>query len=250
MEASHTLFGELQANHTDPTWVATHTTDLYALINTGLKGDTPEDAVRALLMIYPHAVQQQDLKRWAKLSNTALRRIQDAKPYIPDDGQCAEYLIANHFVVRRLDHMANVRQTGRRRRRVRINPRELFETYLIMQMTLFYRDALAMTEDRINAMLAFARTINHAHIYFKTYQALAYIYNHQNNPERALVYANLSYNYFDAQHDVLERALCAQALADAYAERNQNSEAVAWRDAAATLLSQTRYKDRLGIAGV
>jgi len=250
MEAPNTLFVELEANYNDPEWVTAHTADLYVLINSGLKGDSTTEAVKALLLVYPHAVQQQDLKRWAKLANKALRSIQDTKPYIPDHGQCAEHLIANRFVLRRLDHMANVRQTGRRRRRVRINPRELFETYLIMTMVLFYRDALVMTQQRINEILAFARTINHTHIYFKTYQALAYIYNQQANHQQALTYANLSYNYFDAQGDVLERALSAQALADAYAGLNQSSEAALWRDAAANLILQTRYHDQLGTASV
>jgi len=250
MEASHPLFADLKSNHTDPLWIAEHTDALYQWISTRLKSGDHEEAVQALLLVYPHAVQQEQLKRWAKLSDTALRRIQDNKPYIPDNGQCAEYLIAGRFVLRRLNHMANVRKTGRRRRRVRVNPRELFETYLIMTMTLFYRDAITMSHERINILLSFARTINHSQISFKTYQALAHIYNEQGQHERALLYANLSYNFFDSREDYIERALSAQALADAYAGLGNNSEAAMWRDATDNLLQQTRYYGRLGTASV
>lgn len=200
----------------DRVWVHENAPLYYRDINKAIR--RPEligPAVDLLLRFYPRMIGHDDIKKWVKLSEKALVRLGIEQRVPKKEPDRIEYLISGAYVLKRADHSTTV-ITKTKRKRHRLNPRQMFETYLILTTTLFYRGQLTINQTRIEDMLAFARTVNNPHHYHKLYQTISLILGTQFKPKQAIFYGTAAFEFFEGQKNRQEMAICAAALANAY----------------------------------
>ena len=139
--------------------------------------------IKDLLLIYPALLNRDDLRKWAKLTNRAhrkitrmeLRRIQK-----PSYSRQQAYAITP---------VAADRAKPRKPRSERLNQRELFETYLTLMMSQIYTQPEELARSTMLSALAFARRVNDPYYSNKLYQTLAYIHLANRQFEKALIQA-------------------------------------------------------------
>jgi len=232
-------------DYQDPQWVEEYGKDLYKAVNKGIrKPETIGPAVDTMLKLYPRLIGRDDIKKWVKVSEKALAKLGIEQRIPKKDPTRIEYLINSQYVVKRADHSTTV-ITKTKRKRHRLNPRQMFETYLILTMTLYYRRQITIDQQRIDDMLAFARTINSPHHYYKLYQTIAFVLARQLHSRQAAIYGKHAYDYFVKTKDKNEQAFCAAALANAYQPFDAR-QALHWLDIAAELMSKTSYTGQHG----
>ena len=229
----------------DRDWIDEHAVALYKAINKDIrKPETIGHAVDTLLKLYPRLIGRDDIKKWVKVSERALTKLNIEQRIPKKAPDRIEYLINSQYVIKRADHSTTV-ITKTKRKRHRLNPRQMFETYLILTMTLYQRNEINLSQDRIDDMLAFARTINSPHHYYKLYQIIAYVLAGQLHTRQALIYGQQAYDYFVKVGDKIEQAFSASALARAY-QMEDREQALHWLDIAAELLSKTSFTGQHG----
>lgn len=223
-------------------YIETNAEAIHTAIDTGLQDETTEaSAADLLLMIFPRLMVSCHVKRWVRLIERAVRNLVESPMVSYPETRCPEYVIEGQYILRRLDHSLTVRPMKTRRRRTRINPRQMYENYLLLTLTLFFQGKLMLDHARIKDMLAFARMINHPQLYNKLYQVMGVIYNQQGDYERARLHAEMSFRYFDRQDDMLESAQSAHAIAMALRGQSQTGKADEWEKLAKERIKETCY---------
>lgn len=214
---------ETLINYLDQQWVTENSDALFKTIEAETQNpDQINQGVRRLIMVYPRLVNRDDIREWVKLSENTLRKMR--LDYSTRDPLRPEYTISDEFIIKRMDHSETfVKRTKRQRHR--LSPRQMFETYLILVMSLHYEDQLDMNDIMLQDMLALAGVVNHPQITFKLYQALSFIYARQQKFAQAQNFAEMAYKFFSQQNNKLETALTAYTLAESYLQAKDRSKA-------------------------
>lgn len=228
-----------QAQRVDAAWVDRHTDDLLKAIRAGLRDDDQRVmAVDLLLHIFPHLMWRDDLKAWEPIINEAVERVGQPRDV---EGKQAEYVITESFIIQRLDHSSKVKQSRKRKRR-RLNPRKLYEDYMILLMTLCCTRQIDAPAYRATELLRFARTVNHQAIYHRTYTAMACIYNTKGDHAKALDLAQMAYDYWRGQkRSELDVAMSAHEMARACTGLGESDAAAMWLQIAQDTLNGSDY---------
>lgn len=233
-------FEENKTNYLDQQWVTEHAETLFKTIDAEVHDiDMIRQGVTRLVMIYPRLVNRDDIRQWVKLSENTLRKMR--LDYSTRDPLRPEYTMSDEFIIKRMDHSETfVKRTKRQRHR--LSPRQMFETYLILIMALYYDDMLEIDEVMIQEMLAFAGVVNHPQITFKLYQTLSFIYARQQQPVQARNFAEMAYEFFAAeQQSQLETALTAYTLAESCYQLNDRAKAEHYAAIASQYFTQDNH---------
>ncbi len=207
-------------------WLDENADELYDAISRGLReSQTMPQAVNRLLLVFPRLLIREDLKRWGKLLREAQKL---ARQNVPEESSVIQQIYSV------IPQDKNFRPT-KRRRRERMDARELLEAYLTLMMAQIYQPTSELTQERLNDMLYFARSVNNPQLYHKMYQTLAFILIERGEYERALDYARLTYEYWASQNQFddttrMEIAQTAHALAGAYRGMQEFDKASHWME--------------------
>ena len=229
-----------------PQWLISNSDLLYETIEHDLQHPGRQtQALDAFLTLFPIMVRSETLKQWVSLADHATRQV-IALPQDKTRIKESEWLIGSRYLIRRMDHTENLRPPpSKRRRRVRINPRQLYEQYLLLLMVFFCEHKHKFDERHITQMLAFARSVNHPFLYYKSYQAVAVIYNEWQRYDQAQTFAALSYEYFQRIGSDLEVALSAYEQSNALRGLGDEAAAETWLEAARKHAAAADYSDTL-----
>ncbi|GAB4515769.1 MAG: hypothetical protein OHK0046_19700 [Anaerolineae bacterium] len=232
--------------YSDKIWLNENIDDIYEAIAANLKSaDYSQQAISDLIYIYPHLINREDLRRWARLIREAHKVYKNLQKQRDKTNA-----VGNLF---KLTQRPKQFRPTKRRRRERIDSRELLEIYLILLMSRLYQDPTQMQTVQINDMLHFARSVNDPHLYHKVYQTVALIYNERHNFDKALDYARLSYEYWRTQDiyaDELPRfemALTLYTIAVAYRGMGDVETAAHWMNRSADLFMRTSSTQQYGL---
>jgi len=236
------------STYLDPVWVDEHAESLYQLIEQEIRDPkTLSTAVKRITLMLPRLIGREEIRQWVRLSESALRKMN--LDVSTRDPRRPEYTFDSDYVLKRLDHTTPIIQRAKRRRH-RISPRKIYETYLILLMGLYYRHEVSITPEVIDDMLAFARVVNDQHIYHKVYQTLCVILTKLGGNERAILYGELAYKYFESVDNRLEMALSAYALARAHYGAQDWDRTEHWLDTASDLFAPEQYPLQYGAVAV
>lgn len=231
------ILNEISDRCRDADWLNTNADTLYNQIERQLRNrDTAVRGIDSLLLLFPCLLQRDDLLRWGKL----LRQGLQVSPYIErseyDERANARQKRSLFVMVRR--HQARPPLT-RRRRRDRMEPTEILETYLLLLVGHSHLDELDTR--RIRELMDFVRTVSDPYLYAKWYQTLAYVYNDRGEARRALDCAWVAHGYFLRHDDPLEIGLTAFALAEAYQTEGDQQNAMSWLQVAREQMARTSH---------
>lgn len=236
---------EVFSEYNQSGWLDENHDAVYSTISRMLKSDkTISQGIDMLLLVFPYVLNREDLKRWGKLIKDALavfRGIEAGK----------EGTRSSIYVLVQRDKRVRLTRT-KRRPRDKVVGFEMLEIYLTLLMGTLYYQSEVLTEQRINEILQFGRTVNDAHMYHKLYQTLALVYNQKQDYDRAIDFARLSYAYWSKREDTdslirLEKALTAYAMALAYHGKQELDRSLQWLEQAADLFATVDYPLQHGV---
>ena len=243
-----TLINVPDSAYLDPAWVNENAESLYEQIEQEIRDPkTLSTAVKRITLMMPRLIGREDIRQWVRLSESALRKMN--LDVSTRDPRRPEYTFGSDYVLKRLDHTTPIIQRAKRRRH-RISPRKIYETYLILLMGLYYRNELSITPEVIDDMLAFARVVNDQHIYHKVYQTLSVVLTQSQSNGRAILFGEIAYKYFESVNNQLEMALSAHALARAHYLAQDWEKTKHWLDQAADLFVPEQYPRQYGAVAV
>jgi hypothetical protein len=214
-------------------WLINNSDMLYETIEHDLQHPgRQKQALDAFLTLFPVMVRSEALKQWVSLAQHAVRQVV-ALPKSKPNPNGSLWLIGNRYAIQHMNYTENLRPApSKRRRRVRINARQLYEQYLLLLMTFFCEHNREIDERHITQMLRFARSVNHVFLSHKTYQAIAVIYNEWQSFGKAKELAGLSYAYFERTGNAFEAAFSAYEVANALRGLADDQGAAAWLEIA------------------
>lgn len=234
-------------NYRNRDWVQANADDLFDIIDNEMRDpDTVSLAAYRITLIFPHLIalvgslfqSRHDIKAWARLIDNVLCKL-DITPNNRDPLR-PEYVFHPLCVIQRVDHTTKVRQKTRRRR-FRLNPRQMFESYLIIVMYLLFYDEMDVPPEIIADLLALARMVNSQHHYHKLYQILAVVYTMDKNTDRAVSLGNLAFEYFNQTGNAIEAGLTALILAQVYTTMNVDDKVSHWLNIAVGQIPEAHY---------
>jgi len=224
-------------------WLLQHNQTLPAAIRQALKRGGEHDAgILALLYILPYFTQSEEIKRWHKFSRKALKisRARKRRETTTD-------AIRNLYV---LSPQKLESAPPRKKRSERVDPRELFETYLNLLMESFFAYPQWFTPELLDRLLYLTRQINMPYYYHKVYQVLALIYNYFGEYDKALDRLYLAQSYWQRHPNTLEMALTTYAIAMAYRGKNDREQTRHWLEVAAELFDQVNLPESRALVAV
>jgi tetratricopeptide (TPR) repeat protein len=239
------IIEQIPDNFDNVAWVDQNAVAIYKTMREMIKDrKLVETVIKNLLLIYPALLNRGDLRKWAKLTNRAdrkLTRMEMRRIQKPEQSYRQPYVITP---------VAAARAKPRKPRSERLNQREMFEVYLKLMMSQIfsYSDELALKT--MQSALAFARRVNDPYYYNKLYQTLAYIHLEHREFDKALNQARLAYQYWHGHPDKIEEGLTAFAIATAYRGQHNWKQAREWLHKSGDLLSKVDYRRSYGIVAL
>jgi tetratricopeptide (TPR) repeat protein len=235
----------LQDNYKNPRWIEENASDLLPIIEADLKNGG-EAAIRAaddLLRIFPQLFAREDFKQWTRLLGAAAKQF-GPRPDTSKNPMRPIIMFDTVYGIHRLDHTPPIQTKTKRRRRVRTNPRQIMETYLILTMSLYLSGGARFDIERVDELLDFSRRVNNPIIYNKLYQTVGFMMNGLGYPERAFTFAKMAYEYWQEQDNALEIGTTAFLLAQIYQMLEDFDQAEAYIEIASARYAETPHKQQ------
>lgn len=201
----------------DMAWVMTSLGELQDETKAGLRGNQLK-AMRVLVQICPLVLAHEQLMGWARLLRNAVQTLGE------DQLPLTNTVLGPVYVYEEQPHPYI--ETPKRRRRDRINPRQVFEMYLVLRLYVAANDLkLPITLADLDSLLTFARHIGTPYYTHKIYQTMAFILNDNGQAEAALNYTMMIGDFFQRRRETLDVALTRYAQGVALRQLGQPEEA-------------------------
>lgn len=227
---------DIETAHTNQEWLEEHLSPIYSKVSQFInKEEHKIDAVEYVLLVFPYVLSNPEIKEWGELINDLV--MTQYPPAVSSPGSELRFYVGDYLLLSKEKRtpFAVRASKGRRKRKqqVKLDRRELFESYLILFMTLMSLRLDRITAQKIGYLLKFARTVNDVALYYKTYQIISLVHNRQRRYRTALDLARLSYSFSSSQESQnhlqqVEAGLSAFSVAMAYYGLNEVEQALVW----------------------
>jgi tetratricopeptide (TPR) repeat protein len=202
------LLQSLPSRITDEDWIRFHLNEIYHAIRTTLSVNRPL-AVTSILLVFPQVLQNEALKAWAKLLQQTVGKREYMPILCPSLGPVYLFPERPHLFI----------PTPKKRRRDRINPRQIFEMYLHLLMA-----DTPNLHDVTDTLMLFTRRVNTPYYTYKMYQTFAFLFNGDGDYERAQDYLTIIGDFF--KDEPLDQALTDYARGVAWRGLGRMEKAV------------------------
>ena len=219
----------------DPGWLHAHELDLCDTVEYSLKRlDGILPAIDCLLVVFPFILESERLRRWGKHIVFALKQAQGY--YKADRGGRPDNEIDDMFIFQLRGSPDSLTKSVRRRRQ-RVHPTEMLESYIALLMTQVYQNSYPLTIDYCDMILRFARRVNDPFLTAKSYQTLAVILTRLGEYQQAQDAAIISQEYFRRHHEPIELAQSTYAIAKSSQGLEDLENARGWYESASAYFS-------------
>lgn len=216
METNVNNLDQVKAHHNNPVWIKENAGAVYDLLAKSLKQENePGEATESLLLMYPFAVTNGEVKRWSKLLQDAIlaRNHYDFEKM----SERSSNPIQQQFMLSEAkEEIEEEFKAAMRRARKRLKPSLILEAYIDLFKSQIYHRENDFTQDMVRSAIKLARQVNLPSSYGNLYLALAFAYTSSGQHHKAIDYGRMAFDYWKTTSDSINTVRSAYIISVAY----------------------------------